>query len=427
MSALLALVHDAKFLVNGEDLGVKDPLLVPRWMGRPDQPPDDCQVLAAPTSPLSWREPLVQMASRRLHSLAVARARALSSMTTRPVRRQPVLRSHASTVSMRRRAAACGEGGALPGQDLLRPVAVTGSGIEALGKPGLMVVQQRPGGYEAGLAGDDAPRSRLEGAEHGSSRAVDGQLVLILDALLSLPSQLGRIDHISRMIAYWRCVCVLSLYIYPATFGPAGPRQLLAFLYSVVPPLSLSPSHSPPPERDPADMVRLPGYRCTLKYKQRIAKPTTKQTKQHPLTLLPWRRPPPPAPPFANFSGGGPCPPILPFHLGPWSLGAPSALSPSPSLSCSPPRGGISDHLPYPRFTEEGQDRFGRSLVAKQQSHPGSPRVFLLAAYPLSFQNSWIWVLKASQFTKRWWRVCLSSWPHHQHLSDGSLCILLHK
>ena len=148
VSALLALVHDAKCLVNGEDLGVKDPLLVPRWKGRPDQPPDDCQVLAAPTSPLSRREPLVQMASWRLHSLAVARARALSSTTRRLVRRQPVLRSHASAVSVRRRAAACGEGGALPGQDLLRPVAVTGSGVEAQGKPGLTVVQQRPGGRE---------------------------------------------------------------------------------------------------------------------------------------------------------------------------------------------------------------------------------------------------------------------------------------
>ena len=46
------------------------------------------QTHAAPTPPLSSREPSVQMMSRRLHSLAVARAPALSSTTMWPEKRR---------------------------------------------------------------------------------------------------------------------------------------------------------------------------------------------------------------------------------------------------------------------------------------------------------------------------------------------------
>ena len=125
---------------------------------------------------------------------ALARALALSSTTMQPGKHRLVLHSCTSTVSPRLRAAARREGGAFPGQDLLRSAPVAESCVEALGGPGLTVVQQRPGGREAALAGDNTPQSRSEDTERGSY-AVDGQLVLILDALLSLPGQLGHVER----------------------------------------------------------------------------------------------------------------------------------------------------------------------------------------------------------------------------------------
>ena len=89
---------------------------------------------------------------------------------------------------------------------------------------------------------------------------------------------------------------------------------------------------------------------------------------------MPWRRPPL-APPFFSISGGGPWPPLLPFHL---------YLGPFFFLSSPVPRWD-SDHLPYPRFTEEGQNRFGRSFVLEEQGHPGSSWVFPPTAFPHFF------------------------------------------
>ena len=125
---------------NSNTSASKTALFDPKWQRRPDQLPSDCQAQAAPTSPLSRREPSVQMVSRRLHPLAVTRAPALPPTTMPPGKRQLVLHSCTSTVSPRRRAAARSEGGAFPGQDLLRSVPVAESCVEALGGPGLTVV-----------------------------------------------------------------------------------------------------------------------------------------------------------------------------------------------------------------------------------------------------------------------------------------------
>ena len=112
-----------------------------------------------------------------------------------------------------------GEGGALPGQDPLRSVAIAGSGVEALGKPGLSVVQQRFGGREA-----SSPAI-------GSSHAVDGLLVLSLDALLSALGQPDRVKHGSlgdRNLEVARCCwgdAVLAVDPAEPGLGLAGPAD----------------------------------------------------------------------------------------------------------------------------------------------------------------------------------------------------------
>ena len=118
------------------------------------------------------------------------------------------------------------------------------------------------------------------------------------------------------------CVCVISFYIYPATSGPAGPRQLLAFLSSPrLLPCFLSPSRSPPPKREAADMAGLPRAPVYLKKKSKTnhRSPPTPDPKSKPASLpeggpLPWPLP------FSNLKWGGlaPPPPLppLPQHAG---------------------------------------------------------------------------------------------------------------
>ena len=111
----------------------------------------------------------------------------------------------------------------------------------------------------------------------------------------------------------------------------------------------------------------------TANRKQNESKATT---KRHLITLLPWRRPPPPAPPFSKLSDQGP-----PYS--PSTSALDILLFVFPFFFFATRRD--SDDLPYPCFTEEGQNCFGRSLAAKQQGHSGSSRVFPPAAFPHLF------------------------------------------
>ena len=76
----------------------------------------------------------------------------------------------------------------------------------------------------------------------------------------------------------------------------------------------------------------------------------------------------------------------------------------------------------HPTFVTRRKDR--TAFVALSSSKSKAIReafgCFHPQRFPTSFQSSWIWGPQAAQFTKRWWRDCLSSRPHH-HLSDGSL------
>ena len=75
-----------------------------------------------------------------------------------------------------------------------------------------------------------------------------------------------------------------------------------------------------------------------------------------------------------SISCGGPWPPLLPVHL----ILFPFVLStPAPRRD--------SDQLSYPRFTEEGQNCFGRSFVFEEQGHPGSSWMFPPTAFPHFF------------------------------------------
>ena len=78
-------------------------------------------------------------------------------------------------VSPRRRAIAAPRRVVRTERSLVKFSSDPGSGIKALGEPDLTVIQQRPGGREPARAGDDAPQSRFENAERGSSHAVDGR------------------------------------------------------------------------------------------------------------------------------------------------------------------------------------------------------------------------------------------------------------
>ena len=69
----------------------KASLLVPKWDRRPVHPSGVLQTHAAPTVPLSCREPSVQIMSGRLHSLAVLSAGSRSSITIRPGKRRASL------------------------------------------------------------------------------------------------------------------------------------------------------------------------------------------------------------------------------------------------------------------------------------------------------------------------------------------------
>ena len=70
-------------------------------------------------------------------------------------------------------------------------------------------------------------------------------------------------------------------------------------------------------------------------------------------------------------------------------------------------------------FLRKDRTAFVFSLVIEVQGHPVRSHVFPPAALAHIFHSSWIWSFQAPQFTKWWWRDCLSSLPH-QHLSDES-------
>ena len=186
--------------------------------------------------------------------------------------------------------------------------------------------------------------------------------------------------------------------------APAGFSLLF-----ISPPKS-DPNVQSPPQRGPIVIVEHPRVP-----KARNEKTKPPQTSQTAVLLLALEAAPSSGPSLFSILDGGPCPPLLPFPLCPRFFSA--------FLLLAAPRRD-SDHLPHLRLAKEGQNRLCRSLIIEEQ---GSSRAFPPAAFPYFFQSSWIWGFQASQFTKRWWRDCLSSRPHHQHLSDVSLCILLHK
>ena len=81
-------------------------------------------------------------------------------------------------------------------------------------------------------------------------------------------------------------VCVISIYIYPATFSPNGPWQLLVFLPSSIlpPPLTLSPTCVPPPERGSAVIAGRPRVPVYLNCKEETTK---KQNREGPPSSIP--------------------------------------------------------------------------------------------------------------------------------------------
>ena len=173
---------------------------------------------------------------------------------------------------------------------------------------------------------------------------------------------------------------MISIYIYPATSGPAGPRQLL--ILSLLP-LTI-PLFTVPIVRSPAEAWGrrhggAPPRTCVPKKKKEKNKTKTTARSQpqthNPNPPCSLEAAPSSGPSLLAISCGGPWPPLLPFHL---------CLSPFFLLSSPVPRWD-SDHLSYPRFTEEGQNRFGRSFAIEEQGHPGGSRVFPPAAFPHFF------------------------------------------
>ena len=138
------------------------------------------------------------------------------------------------------------------------------------------------------------------------------------------------------------------IYIYPATSGLAGPRQLLVFLSSPrLLPCFLSPSCSPPPKRGAADMAGLPRVPVYLKKKNNAeqnkttARPQPQTQNPNPPRSL--EAAPSSSPSLSAISCRGPWAPLLPSHL---------CLSPFFLLSSPAPRWD-GDLLSYPRFTEK--------------------------------------------------------------------------
>ena len=78
--------------------------------------------------------------------------------------------------------------------------------------------------------------------------------------------------------------------------------------------------------------------------------------------------------PLPSICSGGPWPPSSP------SASSTSLPAPSSSPSLDSVLRGDNDHLPYPRFAEEGQDRSRRPFVIRKQGHPGNSGVFPPAA-----------------------------------------------
>ena len=67
--------------------------------------------------------------------------------------------------------------------------------MEASREASLSVVEKGPGWRKPALSRDYPQWCRAEGPQRGLSHAVDGVLVLALDALPAVPSQLCRIEH----------------------------------------------------------------------------------------------------------------------------------------------------------------------------------------------------------------------------------------
>ena len=184
--------------------------------------------------------------------------------------------------------------------------------------------------------------------------------------------------------------------------------------FSLPPHLFPSPTHNSPPRRGPAVIAGLPRVPLYLGEKTTQQNRTSTKPKD---TQSPK--------PYCCPEGG---PLLRPLPLSISHVGGPGPpSSPASSLSASPSRGEIV--IICPTLVLRRKDRIALVALSSLNSKAilGALGCFHPQRFPTSFQSSWIWGCQASQFTKRWWRVCLSSRPHHQHLSDGSLCTLLHK
>ena len=124
-----------------------------------------------------------------------------------------------------------------------------------------------------------------------------------------------------------------------------------------------------------AGLPRVSVYPKKKKTRQDTKPPLPQSQAQNPTPPRSLKAAPSSGPSLSSISNGGPWPSLLPSHL---------CLSPF-SLLSSPALRWDSDHLSYPRFTEEGQNRFGRSFVIEEQGHPGSSWVFPPTAFPHFF------------------------------------------
>ena len=98
--------------------------------------------------------------------------------------------------------------------------------------------------------------------------------------------------------------------------------------------------------------------------------------------------------------------------------------TPTSSSSSSTFRGGtVADRLALVLLRQDRTAFVGLSS-SKSKAIQGTLGCFNPPRFPTSFKSSRIWGFQASPSRKRWWRDCLSSWLHYQHLSDVNLRIV---
>lgn len=102
--------------------------------------------------------------------------------------------------------------------------------------------------------------------------------------------------------------------------------------------------------------------------------------------------------------------------------GSSSASSYPPCVSSLRWSGGDCHHLPDLRVAKEVQLRSRGLIVAEQKG--GALECAHTQSSPTFAHIVLIWSFQALHLTKRWYRNCASSFPHHQYLLDGGFLIL---